>query len=410
MHLYPDGAGFELKAALSERLRVDADRLVLGNGSNDVLELVARAYLQPGDEVVFSEYAFAVYPLVTLACSATPVRVESHLYGHDLAAMADAITERTRIVFLANPNNPTGTWFNDHALDAFLARVPEEVLVVLDEAYFEYVEESHYPDGLTRLRDHPNLVVTRTFSKIHGLAGLRVGYGVAHPQVADVLNRVRQPFNVNIPALAAAQAALDDHDHIENSKGENAAGLAQLAEGLAELNLERIPSVANFVTFDCGGDALPVYEALLRDGVIVRPLGGYGLPNHLRVTIGTAPRTNASSRPWVGPWRADGGATHVPAGGDHRPGSDWRLFRRRPAPPGAGGHRGGRFALGAHPGAGPGPGPDRRGQPGPGAGGARRRPGVRVHAGVGDGNGARKLAPGLSDRALVTDGAASKRR
>ena len=289
VHLYPDGAGFELKAALSERLRVDADRLVLGNGSNDVLELVARAYLQPGDEVVFSEYAFAVYPLVTLACSATPVRVESHLYGHDLAAMADAITERTRIVFLANPNNPTGTWFNDHALDAFLARVPEEVLVVLDEAYFEYVEESHSPDGLTRLRDHPNLVVTRTFSKIHGLAGLRVGYGVADPQVADVLNRVRQPFNVNIPALAAAQAALDDHDHIENSKGENAAGLAQLAEGLAELNLERIPSVANFVTFDCGGDALPVYEALLRDGVIVRPLGGYGLPNHLRVTIGTAP-------------------------------------------------------------------------------------------------------------------------
>ncbi|MFP1678837.1 histidinol-phosphate transaminase [Alloalcanivorax sp. C16-2] len=289
VHLYPDGAGFELKAALAGQLGVDSDRLVLGNGSNDVLELVARAYLQPGDEAVFSEYAFAVYPLVTLACSAKPVQVESHLYGHDLAAMADAITERTRIVFLANPNNPTGTWFNDHALDAFLERVPEEVLVVLDEAYFEYVEESHYPDGLTRIQRYPNLVVTRTFSKIHGLAGLRVGYGVAHPQVADVLNRVRQPFNVNIPALAAAQAALGDSDHIENSKSENAAGLAQLAEGLAELGLEQIPSVANFVTFDCGGDCLPVYQALLREGVIVRPLGGYGLPNHLRVTVGTAP-------------------------------------------------------------------------------------------------------------------------
>ena len=289
VHLYPDGAGFELKAALSEQLGVDSDRLVLGNGSNDVLEMVARAYLLPGDEAVFSDYAFAVYPLVTLACSAKPVQVESHLYGHDLAAMADAITERTRIVFLANPNNPTGTWFNDHALDAFLERVPERVLVVLDEAYCEYVEESHYPDGLARIQRYPNLVVTRTFSKIHGLAGLRVGYGVAHPQVADVLNRVRQPFNVNIPALAAAEAALGDSDHIENSKSENGAGLAQLAEGLADLGLEQIPSVANFVSFDCGGDSLPVYQALLSEGVIVRPLGGYGLPNHLRVTVGTAP-------------------------------------------------------------------------------------------------------------------------
>ncbi|MFP1684494.1 histidinol-phosphate transaminase [Alloalcanivorax sp. C16-1] len=288
IHLYPDGAGYSLKAALAERLGVGADQLVLGNGSNDVLELIARAYLQPGDEAVYSEYAFAIYPLVTLACSARPVEVESHLFGHDLAAMAEAITERTRVVFLANPNNPTGTWFNDHALDAFLARVPERVLVVLDEAYFEYVEESHYPDGLRRLTRYPNLIVARTFSKIHGLAGLRVGYGVAHPQVADVLNRVRQPFNVNIPALAAAEAALDDVDHIENSKSENTAGLVQLAEGLAALNLEQIPSVANFVAFDCGGDAQPVYEALLREGVIVRPLGGYGMPRHLRVTAGTA--------------------------------------------------------------------------------------------------------------------------
>lgn len=165
IHLYPDGAGFELKHALADNLGVSSDRITLGNGSNDVLELVARAYLQPGDEAVFSEYAFAIYPLVTLGCSAKPVSVDSHLYGHDLAAMADAITERTRVVFLANPNNPTGTWFNDQALDNFLARVPERVIVVLDEAYFEYVEESHYPDGLKRLDRYPNLVVTRTFSR-----------------------------------------------------------------------------------------------------------------------------------------------------------------------------------------------------------------------------------------------------
>jgi histidinol-phosphate aminotransferase len=288
IHLYPDGAGFALKAALAEKLGVDADQITLGNGSNDILELVARAYLQPGDEAVFSEYGFAIYPLATLACSAKPVMVASNLYGHDLSAMADAITERTRIVFLANPNNPTGTWFNAHALDAFLARVPDEVIVVLDEAYFEYVEESHYPDGLKRLAHYPNLVVTRTFSKIHGLAGLRIGYSVSSPQLADILNRVRQPFNVNTPALAAAEAALNDDDHLENSRGENAAGLVQIAEGLDGLGLEQIPSVANFIAFDCGGEAEPVYQALLREGVIVRPLGGYGLPRHLRVTIGTA--------------------------------------------------------------------------------------------------------------------------
>ena len=267
---------------------MSSDRITLGNGSNDVLELVARAYLQPGDEAVFSEYAFAIYPLVTLGCSAKPVsggfaplrpRPGRH-GGRDHRAHP--------VVFLANPNNPTGTWFNDQALDNFLARVPERVIVVLDEAYFEYVEESHYPDGLKRLDRYPNLVVTRTFSKIHGLAGLRVGYAVSHPQIADVLNRVRQPFNVNIPALAAAQAALGDIDHIENSKSENTAGLVQLAEGLDGLGFTQIPSVANFIAFDCGGDAETVYQALLREGVIVRPLGGYGLPNHLRVTAGTA--------------------------------------------------------------------------------------------------------------------------
>lgn len=288
LHLYPDGAGYALKAALADALDITSNQLTLGNGSNDVLDLIARAYLQPGDEAIFSEYAFAVYPLVTLACNATPVQVPSNLYGHDLAAMADAVTERTRVIFVANPNNPTGTWFNAHALEVFLERVPERVIVVLDEAYFEYVEESHYPDGTQYLSRYPNVIVTRTFSKIHGLAGLRVGYGVSNPQIADVLNRVRQPFNVNTPAMLAATAALSDDDHIENSRSENTAGLVQLAEGLLHLGLEQIPSVANFITFDCGSDAMPVYDALLRKGVIVRPLGGYGMPNHLRVTVGTA--------------------------------------------------------------------------------------------------------------------------
>ena len=288
LHLYPDGAGFSLKAALSEKLGIATDQLTLGNGSNDVLELVARAYLQPGDEAIFSEYAFAVYPLVTLACSAKPVQVPSNLFGHDLAAMAEAVTERTRVIFVANPNNPTGTWFNAHALDEFLSRIPERVIVVLDEAYFEYVEESHYPNGIERLEKYPNLVVTRTFSKIHGLAGLRVGYGISSPQIADVLNRVRQPFNVNTPAQTAAVAALEDDDHIENSRSENTSGLVQIAEGLQKLHLEQIPSVANFIAFDCGRDAMPVYEGLLKQGVIVRPLAGYGMPNHLRVTIGTS--------------------------------------------------------------------------------------------------------------------------
>lgn len=287
-HLYPDGAGYSLKTKLAEKLGVGFQQLTLGNGSNDLLEMVAHAYLRPGDETVCSEYAFAIYPLVTLGCSARPVIVRSSLYGHDLAAMAEAINDRTRIVFLANPNNPTGTWFNSHALDAFLERVPEDVLVVLDEAYCEYVEEEHYPDGIQRLERYPNLIVMRTFSKIYGLAGLRVGYAVSHPQIADILNRVRQPFNVNIPALAAAEAALDDSDHVEDSRSENTSGLVQLVEGLDRLKLEHIPSVANFITFDCGGEAQAVYEALLREGVIVRPLGGYKMPRHLRVTVGTA--------------------------------------------------------------------------------------------------------------------------
>ena len=286
LHRYPDGAGFHLKAALVEKFNLRPEQITLGNGSNDLLELIGRAFLNRGDEVIFSQHAFAVYMLVTLGCSAKPVEVPAQLFGHDLAAMADAITERTRVIFIANPNNPTGTWFHKHALDAFLARVPEHVLVVLDEAYVEYVEEDGYPNGFDYLGRYSNLIVTRTFSKMYGLAGLRVGYAVANPQITNVLNRVRQPFNVNAPALAAAQAALNDVNYIEDSKSENTAGLVQITEGLTKLNLHAIPSVANFIAFDCGRPAQPIYEALLHEGVIVRPIGGYGMPNHLRVSIG----------------------------------------------------------------------------------------------------------------------------
>lgn len=286
LHLYPDGSGFRLKQALAERLGVTPAMVTLGNGSNDLLELLAHAFLAPGDNAVYSQYGFAVYPLATLSRSAVPVEVPAKLFGHDLEAMAAAITERTRLVFVANPNNPTGTWFHRTVLESFLAKVPENVVVVLDEAYFEFVEEDRYPDGLDYLARHPNLIVLRTFSKIHGLAALRIGYGISHPALADVLNRVRQPFNCNSVALAAAEAALGDSDHIEDSKSLNTTGLAQIAEGAGKLGLDYIPSVGNFLAIRLGDKAAAIYQALLREGVIVRPLAGYSLRDYLRVTVG----------------------------------------------------------------------------------------------------------------------------
>lgn len=285
--LYPDGNCFELKAALAERHGVAPEQITVGNGSNDVLEFVARVFLQPGREAVFSEHAFAVYPIVTQAVGAQGVVVPAVNYGHDLSAMLARITGRTGVVFIANPNNPTGTWLKADELRAFVAAVPRHVVVVIDEAYFEYVDEPEYPDTTQWVKDHPNLVVTRTFSKVYGLGGLRVGYGISHPAVADLFNRVRQPFNVNAAAQAAAVAALADHDHVARSIAVNRAGMEQVTVAFARMGLPFIPSVGNFVCVDVGRPAGPVYEALLRQGVIVRPVGGYGLPHHLRVTIGT---------------------------------------------------------------------------------------------------------------------------
>lgn len=285
---YPDGSGYALRESLGSHLGVSPSQITLGNGSNDVLDLVARTFVTPADEVVFSQHAFAVYSLVTQALGARSVVTPAQDWGHDLAAMQEAVTARTRLVFIANPNNPTGTWLTRARLKAFLAAVPEHVIVVLDEAYFEYVEEPEYPDGINLLALFPQLVVTRTFSKIHGLAGLRIGYAVSHPVIAELMNRVRQPFNCNSLALAAAQVACADRVHVEKSRAINKQGLQQLTEAFRALGLSFIPSVANFVCVDTGCFAMPVFEALLQQGVIVRPVANYGLPHYLRVTVGLA--------------------------------------------------------------------------------------------------------------------------
>lgn len=283
---YPDGNGFELKAALSGRYGVPMESIVLGNGSNDVLELVAMAFLGAGSTSVYSQHAFAVYPLATQARGAHGICVPAKDYAHDLDAMVKAIEADTRVVFLANPNNPTGTFADGGRIEAFLAKVPAHVVVVLDEAYNEYLPPELRVNSAKWLKRHPNLVITRTFSKAYGLAGLRVGYALAHPVVADLMNRVRQPFNVNSIALSAAAAALDDMEFVAKSYAENRLGLKRIEEGARALGLEYIPSYGNFITVRVG-KAAEVFKRLLKRGVIVRPVAGYDLPEHLRITIGT---------------------------------------------------------------------------------------------------------------------------
>ena len=287
--LYPDGNGFELKQALSQHLSVGMDQLVLGNGSNDVLELAARAFLAPQNSAVYAQHAFAVYPLVVQAMGCEGIEVPVKNFGHDLPAMLQAVRPDTRIVFVANPNNPTGTLAPAADMERFIAALPAHVLVVLDEAYNDYLRPEHRADSLSWLKKYPNLLITRTFSKIYGLAGLRVGYAVGSAGVADLLNRVRQPFNVNSISLAAAAAALDDHGFVRKSYELNLAGVDQLTAGLKALGLDIMSSHGNFVTVKVGdalNDAKTVNIALLKAGVIVRPIAGYGLPDWLRVTVG----------------------------------------------------------------------------------------------------------------------------
>lgn len=295
LHLYPDGNGFALRCALSAVHDIAPERIVLGNGSNDVLELIARSFLAPGRQALFSEHAFAVYPLASLAAGADlcvvpalPADHPEQPLGHNLQAMAAQLNDRTAVVFIANPNNPTGTWCSPQVLEAFMRQVPAVTAVVLDEAYFEYMDAAIRPDSRAWLERFPNLIITRTFSKIHALAGLRVGYAMAHAEVADLLNRVRQPFNVNALAQAAAVAALNDSEHLQRSLAINQAGMQQLRAGLQAMGLKTLPSQANFLAFDCGRDSQPVFAELLRKGIILRPLAGYQMPSYLRITIGTA--------------------------------------------------------------------------------------------------------------------------
>lgn len=283
---YPDGNGFALKDALSKRFGLAPDRIILGNGSNDVLEMAARTFLTPGTSAVYSEHAFVVYALATQALGATGIVVPARDYGHDLEAMAKAVRGDTRVVFIANPNNPTGTWNGPEAVHAFLGKIPADVLVVLDEAYNEYLDPALRTDAARWCDEFPNLLVSRTFSKAYGLAGLRVGYGLANAQVIALMNRVRQPFNVSDIAQVAATAALSDEAFVEQSTLLNKKGMQMLTEGFLRMGLQWIPSHGNFVCVQVGKGG-EVFQKLLAQGVIVRPVAGYGLPEYLRVSIGT---------------------------------------------------------------------------------------------------------------------------
>ncbi len=292
VHFYPDGGGHRLKELLAARHAMAPARITLGNGSNELLELAARCFLGPGAAAVYSRHSFAVYALATQATGAA-ARVAPPLpasdamaCGHDPEAMLAQINDATAVVFIANPNNPTGTWLGEAALRGFLRKLPRRVVAVVDQAYAEYAADTDCPDAAAWLGEFPNLIVTHTFSKIFALAGLRIGYALSSPAMAELLNRARQPFNVNAPAQCAAAAALGDHRHLTDSVRANAAGLVRLRDGLAQLGVACLPSAANFLCMEIGEDAQRVYDELLARGVIVRPLANYELPRHLRVTIG----------------------------------------------------------------------------------------------------------------------------
>lgn len=293
---YPDANGFDLKAAITAKYDVPAEWITLGNGSNDILELATHAFVQAGQAAMYAEYSFVVYALATQAVGARAIVVKAKDYGHDLAAMFDAITADTKLIFIANPNNPTGSFIPAAELEAFLARVPPQIVVVLDEAYNEYLPPEVQYESISWVRKYPNLLVSRTMSKAYGLAGLRIGFGIAQPAITDLLNRIRQPFNVNSLAQAAAVAALNDTEFLQRSAQLNRDGYRQLTQTFDELGLEYVPSFGNFVMVKVGADEAAgarVNLALLKQGIIVRPVANYGLPQWLRVTIGL-PEENAA--------------------------------------------------------------------------------------------------------------------
>ena len=286
-HLYPDGNAFYLKNKLAAKLGVEPANLILGNGSNEIIEFVSHALLGPGDEIVVSQYCFAIYPLVAMIMGAKVNAVPAVEHGHDLPAMLEAITPATRIVWVANPNNPTGTLAKPTDVRTLVEQVPDDVLLVMDEAYYEFLEEPVDLLPLVRSNEKPNLLLMRTFSKIYGLAGLRIGYGIGHPDFVSALEKVRQPFNTNSVAQAGAIAALDDDKHLASTRSTNAEGLNFFEAVCVEQGIEFVPSYANFVMVRVG-DGQAVFEAMQRQGVITRPMGGYGLPEWIRLSIGTA--------------------------------------------------------------------------------------------------------------------------
>jgi len=294
VNYYPDGSGFKLTKRIAELQGLETACVTLGNGSNDILELVTRAFLTSNNSAVYSEYSFAIYPIVVQAvgakanvAKANPATHSTMPYGHNPEAMLSSIDDDTKILFIANPNNPTGTWLDVDELKNFLDNIPENIIIVLDLAYIEYMDAALQPDIKCWLEMYPNLVVTRTFSKIHALAGLRIGYALSNPEIADLLNRVRQPFNTNALAQAAALASLDDEAHIKKSIALNNSGKKYLQQALSSMQLKYLPTMGNFIAIDFGREAMPVYDSLLKRGVIVRPVANYDMPNFLRVTIGT---------------------------------------------------------------------------------------------------------------------------
>jgi histidinol-phosphate aminotransferase len=289
LHRYPDGSAYRLRQAIADRWKVTSDQVILGNGSDEILGLLARTFLTPGDEAVMADQTFVIYKMEVTAAHGKPVVVPLVNWAHDLEAMGQAITPRTRLLFICNPNNPTGTMVQAEAVNRFMAKVPHDVIVVFDEAYFEYVRDPQFPDTIAFVKEGRNTIVLRTFSKIYGLAGLRIGYGISTPEINDFLNRVRPPFNANSLAQRAALAALGDDEHVAKSRAVNAAGMEQVGNGLRALGLNPVPSEANFLYFDVKRDGRQVFDELLHEGIIVRHIAG----TMLRVTIGLADENTA---------------------------------------------------------------------------------------------------------------------
>lgn len=283
---YPDANGFELKQTIANKFGVQPNQITLGNGSNDLLELFAHTFAAEGDEIIYSQYAFIVYPLVTKAINAVAKEIPAKNWGHNLQGFLTALSDKTKLIYIANPNNPTGNFLTSQEIEDFLAKVPPNVIVVLDEAYTEFTKAEERVDSFRLLKKYSNLIISRSLSKAYGLAGLRIGYAVSNPEIADLLNRVRQPFNCNSLALTAAIAVMNDDEFVEKVAENNRIEMRRYEDFCQKNQLDYIPSKGNFITIDFKQPAAPIYDALLREGVIVRPIAGYGMPNHLRISIG----------------------------------------------------------------------------------------------------------------------------